>query len=312
MYKVKVFQNKESLSWNKFVSESKNGTFLFNRSYMDYHRDRFVDCSLMVYEDKKLIALLPANRVGNELITHQGLTYGGIICGENVKVERMLEIFNAVLDFLKSIGVSILIYKTIPHIYHKIPSEEDLYALFVHNAKLYRRDVCTVIKLQNHDPIFERRRLRGVKKAINSRLRIEKNQEIEEFMGIVSSFLENNFEKKPVHSSEELIKLMHDFPENIKFFGCYNDNKMVSGAIIYVTDTVAHAQYVFSSEEGKFLGANDFMYHFLVYEEFKEKEFFDFGISNEKDGYYLNKGLVSQKESFGGRAICHDFYKVIL
>ena len=63
--------------WNDFVSESSNGTFLFLREYMEYHADRFTDYSLLVYDGNKLLALLPANRSGDVLYSHAGLTYGG-------------------------------------------------------------------------------------------------------------------------------------------------------------------------------------------------------------------------------------------
>ena len=54
-------QNKQT-EWDDFVKVSKNGTFLFLRSYMDYHSDRFQDHSLMFYNEKnRLIAVLPAN-----------------------------------------------------------------------------------------------------------------------------------------------------------------------------------------------------------------------------------------------------------
>lgn len=48
--------------WNGFVARSKNGTFLFDRRYMDYHSDRFEDYSLMFYREGRLYALMPANR----------------------------------------------------------------------------------------------------------------------------------------------------------------------------------------------------------------------------------------------------------
>ena len=47
--------------WNKLVRESKNGTFLIDRSYMDYHQDRFQDCSLIFSEGNKILGVLPAN-----------------------------------------------------------------------------------------------------------------------------------------------------------------------------------------------------------------------------------------------------------
>ena len=40
------------------------------------------------------------------------------------------------------------------------------------------------------------------------------------------------------------------------------------------------------------------------------KEYFDFGISTENNGMYLNEGLISQKEGFGSRIVCYQTWKV--
>ncbi|MBQ6659691.1 MAG: GNAT family N-acetyltransferase, partial [Prevotella sp.] len=62
MFEIKRYNQEYADEWNQFVAQSKNGTFLFDRCYMDYHQDRFEDYSLMFYLDNKLYALLPANR----------------------------------------------------------------------------------------------------------------------------------------------------------------------------------------------------------------------------------------------------------
>ena len=79
IYKVKTYKSSDKNTWNNFVLESNQDTFLFQRDFMDYHSDRFIDYSLMVYKNDKVIALLPANRVDDTLYSHQGLTYGGLI-----------------------------------------------------------------------------------------------------------------------------------------------------------------------------------------------------------------------------------------
>ena len=64
---IKRFTPAVAGEWNSFVAASKNGTFLFDRRYMDYHADRFTDHSLMIYRRGKLYALLPANVSGDTL-----------------------------------------------------------------------------------------------------------------------------------------------------------------------------------------------------------------------------------------------------
>ena len=67
MIEVKQYTQKQAQEWNDFIEQSRQGTFLFNRSYMDYHADRFQDASLMIYRKEQLYALLPANRLGDTL-----------------------------------------------------------------------------------------------------------------------------------------------------------------------------------------------------------------------------------------------------
>jgi hypothetical protein len=38
--------------------------------------------------------------------------------------------------------------------------------------------------------------------------------------------------------------------------------------------------------------------------------YLDFGISSEDNGKFLNEGLISQKEGFGGRTICYQTWEI--
>ena len=80
MVSLRRYTASDAPQWDRFVEDSKNGTFLFLRGYMDYHSNRFTDHSLMFYDEKqRLIALLPANEKDGILYSHQGLTYGGLV-----------------------------------------------------------------------------------------------------------------------------------------------------------------------------------------------------------------------------------------
>ena len=57
MLRIEKFQQEKVQLWNNFNKNAKNGLFMFDRSYMDYHRDRFKDHSLMFYDEDKLIAI---------------------------------------------------------------------------------------------------------------------------------------------------------------------------------------------------------------------------------------------------------------
>ncbi|MBQ9821268.1 MAG: GNAT family N-acetyltransferase, partial [Muribaculaceae bacterium] len=60
MVEIIRYEASMAAQWNDFVQSSRNATFLHQRGYMDYHSDRFSDCSLLALRDSKLCALLPA------------------------------------------------------------------------------------------------------------------------------------------------------------------------------------------------------------------------------------------------------------
>ena len=49
---------------------------------------------------------------------------------------------------------------------------------------------------------------------------------------------------------------------------------------------------------------------YLINQQYTDKEYFDFGISTEDNGRYLNEGLITQKQEFGGRGVVYDFYEL--
>lgn len=309
-FSVKQYQENDYENWNAFIGQAKNATFLFHRDFMEYHKNRFEDFSLMVFDNEKLVAVLPANRVGNEIFSHQGLTYGGLVYNEVSKLTTVITTFRAVLLFLEANEIEKLHLKTIPSIYHNKPAEEIQYALFLAEAKLVRRDSLSVIDLsQEYD--FSKIRKRGIQKGIKNGLLIKEERSFESFWNeVLIPNLDERHNAKPVHSLEEIKVLKSLFPNNIRQFNVYYKDKIVAGTTVFESEKVAHCQYISKYENEENLGSLDFLYHFLITDVFATKRFFDFGISNEEQGKKLNDGLSYWKESFGASTIVHDFYEV--
>lgn len=305
---IKYSQNYHQV-WNQFVDESKNGTFILKREYMEYHSDRFTDFSLLVYANNKLVALLPASIHGDEVRSHGGLTYGGLIVGRKMSAQLMLEIMTGLVFYLKDAGIVRLIYKRVPYIFYNYPSDEDLYALFRCNALLTSRNISTSILMRDRIRFSERRR-RNIQKAVKMNLTFRQTNDFKSFYAILSELLETKYKTKPVHSLSELEYLREHFPDNIKLFASYNDTRMLAGVIIYETPLVAHTQYITSTLEGKSCGALDFCFNKLINEVYNDKEYFDFGTSNENRGMILNEGLIEQKQEFGARGVAYDEYTI--
>lgn len=305
------YSSDKQAQWNQFVDESKNGTFMLKRGYVEYHSDRFVDNSLMIYDNNKLIALLPASKHGDELRSHGGLTYGGLVVGRKMTVQLMLCIMEFLKPFLKEEGFKTLKYKRVPYIYYDYPSDEDLYALFRVGAKLIRRDISTSIYLPDRIRFNERRR-RNVKKAIKANLEFRQSYDFGQYIEMLAEVLASRHDTKPVHTADEIKLLADRFPDNIKLYASYDGDRMLAGSVIFETPRVAHAQYIASSPEGRNCGALDFCFDQLINDIYSNKVYFDFGISTEERGWYLNEGLVEQKQEFGGRGVIYDEFTLEL
>jgi len=296
--------------WNSFVVRSKNGNFLFHRDYMEYHSDRFLDHSLLFFDERdRLIALLPASRHDGEVVSHGGLTYGGVIANAEMTTSVMLGVFEAMITALRQDGVSKLLYKAIPHIFHLMPAEEDLYALFTRHARLYRRDASSAIRLPERMK-FAKGKREGVKKARRAGLEVRESQDFVTFFEIGHAVMRDRHNLRPVHTAGEMALLAGRFPDNIRLHASFAGDRMLAGAIVYRFAAAAHLQYMYNSDEGMGIGALDIVIDHLVNERYAGLGYLSFGVSSERDGRYLNEGLCRQKEMFGARAVVHDFYEV--
>ena len=307
MIEVRRYNPDDADRWNSFVAESKNGTFLLDRRYMDYHADRFTDYSLLFYLDDKLVALLPANVQGDILFSHGGLTYGGLVTTDKFKTVDALDVFTYLRKHLLLEGFERVIYKPCPWIYHSLPSEEDLYALFRFGARLAGRDVATVVDLHNMLPMSTLRR-RQAKKALDNGVTISRENGFIKFWKVLDDNLMQRYGVHPVHTLDEISLLASRFPD-IELYEAHLGGETIGGVVLYVCGKVAHVQYISANELGKEIGAIDLIFNKIIDVVKPRCRYLDFGKSTEQFGYFLNKGLIFQKEGFGGRAVCYDTYE---
>lgn len=316
MIEIVRYTHERQAEWDAFVRSSRNGTFLLMRDYMDYHAHRFTDCSLMCLREGRTVALFPANWVEEErtVWSHQGLTYGGLLMGDQLTSIRVMELFAGILDWMRQhLGAVRMVYKPIPYIYRNgCPAEEDLYALFRSGGVLLTRAISSVVDMQHRIPMSKGRKSTA-KRAFMQGMQVEESDEWAAYWQILSQVLRDRHGASPVHSLEEIQLLKSRFSENIRLFVARAaDGRMLAGTVIYEFPSLVHAQYIASSPEGKEAGAVDAIYAWLIEERYAEKRYLDFGISTEQGGRVLNEGLVRQKEAFGARGVMYDSYVIEL
>ncbi|MDE5807143.1 MAG: GNAT family N-acetyltransferase [Muribaculaceae bacterium] len=300
--------------WDEFVRHSRNATFLFERGYMDYHSDRFRDCSWMAFKGGRLMAMLPANIDSDNILhSHQGLTYGGwILPPAHLDGGDLLEIFSCAMEIWRAEGIRELDYKPLPWIYAGQPSEEDIYALFRLGGTVAEVNLSSAINL-SCPGAYNKLRKRLLRKASALPTIIGEVADSAEFMQLVEECLRERHDTSPVHTSTEIELLRRRFPENIKLYGLRladNPETLQAAVMIYDTGRVAHAQYISSTLLGRELNLLTPLFDYLIRDRYSERSYFDFGISNEDHGRYLNEGLLRQKFSYGATGVAYQRWQV--
>lgn len=318
--------------WDSFVRLSKNGTFLFERGYIDRSDTQWVDCSLMVYlgdyeldrgekelPSEELVAVFPANwdEAERKIYSHSGLTYGGMVVKENITQLEALQCMQTILQYFERMYMAkTVVIKPIPNIYSSYPNGEEMYAIFRAGGRLCQRVVCSVIGMGN--PLkMQSARTRLANKAIEGGVYIDRMIEgdwqcLEEFWELFEKMDHSTDDLTNCDTCADLRSLMENFPHEIKLYVARKDGRMLSGMVVYVTKKVAHVQYVANTEEGRELGAIDLLIRHLVNVRYKSIRYFDLGPTTNADGSVLNKAKLQLREDYGGRAVCYDGYEIRL
>lgn len=313
MITIRRYEDQNRSVWDSFCKSSKNPLFMFERNFMEYHKHRFTDHSLLFYEEDELIALLPMNEKDGALYSHAGLTYGGFITNTKMKQHTMNDCFDALVSYARENGFASILYKAVPHIYHEYPAEEDRYALFRHNAKIAKIEPATVVNLKAAPLKMPKGRKAQVSRAKREGVVVKElfgEADFHAFMDLENRVLGKYHGATAVHSGEEMYLLYSRFPEQIHLYGAFLNDELIAGSVIYEYGQMVHTTYLAASDIARTIGALDLVIATML-ERFRDtKLWFDFGISTENGGQFLNEGLIAQKEGFGGRTDMYDTWLI--
>lgn len=310
-YTVQRFLPAQATQWNAFIAQAKNATFLFHRDFMDYHRDRFDDYSLVVTEKEKWVAVLPANALGNEIHSHQGLSYGGLLVLPGIRTADYFAILSGIGLFLTAQGFFKLHLKVLPRIYEQTFSDEMAQALFVMNAEQTRSDLYLVVD-KNQPYLPNRNRKRALKVAQDLGIVIKEETQYDSFWNeVLTPNLQQRFGVNPVHSLAEMTQLAAAFPDQIKLFNAYLDGILKAGCVLLVMNNVVHFQYSSGTDDRMDTAALDVLFDYVI-QRYQSTHHVSFGNVSEQNGMKINQGLAYWKESFGAKPIVQQYFTIHL
>lgn len=289
--------------WNSLVASSKNGLFLFDRRYMDYHAERFLDVSAVVLDGDELIAAMPASLHGEDAISHGGLTFGGLVVRARLRTPDILALFEALCQNMATWGARSLTVKPVPAPFCAQPSGELEYALWSRDFKLSRREIASIVPLARAlSPT--KAKLRDARRAAKIGCEVQ-DTSITDFFPLLQGVLRTRHGTDPVHSLGELAALQESFPERLLVRCAWLGGVPVAGTLLFRYGSVWHTQYLATSEAGRNANALDLVISTAMEEAAAAgAEWFSFGTS--MDDREVNERLLWQKESFGARTLLFD------
>jgi len=295
--KIVTYQNDNAALWNAFIKQSVNGTFLLERDFMDYHKDRFQDASLLIYKDDVLLACVPGNTVKDSFYSHQGLTYGGVFIKNDLSSEMLQEVIKELIKYLQNTFHAIE-FRWQPQIYNV---RHDEVLRFFNNYGFTTIDTLNNLHLDyQQSPKISSKKTAGYRNGKFDELRLEINHDFESFWNqVLIPQLNSRHDAKPVHSIAEMELLASRFPDSIKQYLIYESEQLLAGVTFFKKGTIVKSQYAAATVPGMKKSALDFLYLEAI-RDFKGQGFnyIDYGHVNHPDGS-VNRGLQRFKEELG-------------
>jgi hypothetical protein len=183
--------------------------------------------------------------------------------------------------------------------------------LWKHKATVLQREMDLVVQLS--EPIVLSKNKKYYFKRSQEKELEFKQTGVEVFWNeLLIPRLKEKYNTTPVHTLQEIEKLMFLFPNNIKQYMVYYNDNAVAGITIFETQHVAKAQYAAINELGESVWALDYLY-LTLFEYYKQnKKYFDMGTVSASNQYGYNISLLQNKLNLGAKIVNLDTYKIQL
>jgi hypothetical protein len=306
--KVQPYLDQLKKDWDEVLDNSINGIFLHTREFIEYHKGRFVDASLIIYDNNFPLAIFPAEIDDNFVYSHRGLTYAGWIIRSGLSGNQIFIILKETISFYKIIGKYIQELRTVPEIFCKNSQT----SLFENLSKLGAVKYFSAMHHYSPLPIkiSNKGKLWGKRKALSAELSIQISNDYQPFWNeILIPNLKKRHQVKPTHSLEEITYLSKSFPENIVLYEVRLNGEILGGAVLFFTDITIHGQYISANEKGRKFKALDYLMAFFLEQRRYSHRFFNMGVSHIPGTNKINKGLQWWKESFGAKPLEQPFLR---
>jgi hypothetical protein len=306
--------------WDTFVLASNNGTIFHLQSFLQYHAaDRFQWHHVMFFDEKKLVAVLPAAEMGTTLESPIGASYGSFVTND-LPFSASIELVDAFSDYCRQQRFERTLLTPAPFIYHQRISQNIDYALAYRGFTFDKHYISHAIRLKNGEMLkrFQSTTRRYIRKHLREQtLTVEQSDNYEAFYPIL---VKNKARHgvKPTHTLEELNELRKLLPDRIVLFLVRKDRKPIAGSLVFVCNAqVALCFYnMLLYEYEQYNPIHIVMHEVVRWAQERGFQWIDMGVSQDtrsENPMTPSLGLIKFKEKFDACGILRStFYKRFL
>jgi len=292
--------------WDDFVlNRSCNGTIFHTQLFLSYHsNNKFIDSSILLYDENKLIAVILVAQLEEDYFSHPGTSGGGLVISQNYyKAEKLNLILDEVIkhfdnklnlrvfeSYFSEVNNDLLVYflNKKGHLY----SELSIYLKIL-------KDVDLISTISDQKTRTAVRKLE--KQNFNFSISNEQN-DFKKFHDLITENLRKH-NIKPVHSLEEILRINDMFPDK-QFLALGKDETGKTVCAMWVfkaSSSTWHPQYIAKDYNSKLrCTIEKTIIEVMSIARKEHVKRVSLGISTENMGEVLNFGLTSFKEIMGG------------
>jgi len=288
--------DKDRSVWDDFVRQADNGTIFHEQKFLSYHGDRLRN-DLMIYEDKKLIAVIPLIIEKDIAKSPYGGSYGGFSYRSRLGYEKVEQLYQELFSYLSDKKVKELQLTLTPNQYFTVAESYQTFTVLKLAETRYIPQLTSACIL--HKDIMQEL-TSNVRKKIRKGMQLLKIRQgsIDEFYDILMDNMKFH-KSKPTHTKDELKKLKNMYPENIIIDIGVADKPVVGNLYFVPVRGVIlnfYASQLTSQRNLKIMEA--MLYYRMELAAKSGFRLYDYGTSSHKD-MKVNYGLTKFKESLG-------------
>jgi len=292
-------------AWDALVKVAPNGHLMARTGFFRYHADRFEDASLFFFRGRRPLGVLPANRVGDTLWSHQGVSFGGLILHPRTHFSHVEAAVSALRDHLRAGGFKSFMYRPAPHPYQVFPREEDVFFLEQAGARRVDTKLHSMVLCGEPSALTAKTWNHTVRRSKESGVTVRAglDADLPAVWGLVEQALERHGQNA-VHTIDDIALLRSRFPDEVPILLAESGSgELLSGQVLLRSGRTLTLLYVGDALAGRELNAGTMLQDHVMNAPENAGFWFDLGQWCDTGSRQGSDSLLQYKEAAGGRLI---------